>query len=344
MKSTTTVFFSFLLCLCACNTDKSSFLPGYSGNEGEMVVVMDQQLWDGPAGDSIAALLLKPMPGLPQVEAIVKTVFVSRENFSRIFQTHRNLLFVSINEENKAKPPISIEKNNFAKEQLVIKVSASSQQQLLEVFTDNYERILWNFHQQEINRLIERNAKFGDDEVNKTVQEVTGLSFTSQKDAYVAKKYGSLVWVRIERERPVGGYHHQISQGLLVWSMPYSDTASFLDTNIIAEMEGIMKQHVPGPADSSYMTISYRMQQPVVENISFNSSYAKEIRGLWRMHNAHMGGPFYLLTFLDETSGRQYFALGYAFAPQFDKLPLLREVEAMAKSLKPPSSSEGEGT
>src|SRR5690606_23637906 len=194
----------------------SSFLPGYTGNEGEMVVVMNQQLWDGTTGDSIAALLLRPLTGLPQIEPIMKTVFVSSSNFSRIFQTHRNLLFVSLTDGANTKPPVSIEKDNFAKEQLVVKVSASSQQQLLEVFTANFERILWNFHQQEINRLIERNAKFGDDEVNKTVQEVTGLSFTSQKDAYVAKKYGSLVWVRIERERPVGGYHHQISQGLLV--------------------------------------------------------------------------------------------------------------------------------
>ena len=59
-----------------------------------------------------------------------------------------------------------------------------------------------------------------------------------------------------------------------------------------------------------------------------------EIRGLWRMENDFMGGPFISLTCLDEKNNTLITAEGYVFAPQFDKLLYLHEVEAMVKSIK----------
>ena len=80
------------------------------------------------------------------------------------------------------------------------------------------------------------------------------------------------------------------------------------------------------------MTISDRMILPKTRYINFNGLTAKEIRGLWRMEGFIMGGPFYSLAFYNPNNGRQYMVEGYVYAPQFDKLKFIREIEAMVKS------------
>ena len=80
--------------------------------------------------------------------------------------------------------------------------------------------------------------------------------------------------------------------------------------------------------------LSNRFLQPWVMNSTFDEESAKEIRGLWRMEGYFMGGPFYTYSFFNPENRMQYMIDGYVYAPQFDKLPLLREVEAIAKSAK----------
>jgi hypothetical protein len=73
---------------------------------------------------------------------------------------------------------------------------------------------------------------------------------------------------------------------------------------------------------------------PSYEEFSFNGGFAAEVRGLWRMENDFMGGPYYSLTFYDEPNARLITVEGYAYAPYFDKRPYMREIEGIVKSVK----------
>jgi hypothetical protein len=79
---------------------------------------------------------------------------------------------------------------------------------------------------------------------------------------------------------------------------------------------------------------------PKTKFITFNDQAAKEIRGLFRMEGFIMGGPFYSLAFFNPENGRQYMVEGFVYAPQFDKLKFLREIEAMVRSAKPITTQE----
>jgi len=59
-----------------------------------------------------------------------------------------------------------------------------------------------------------------------------------------------------------------------------------------------------------------------------------EIRGLWRVENAFMGGPFVSLSTVDETRNRVVTVEGFVYAPKADKRNLMRQVEAVVYSLQ----------
>ena len=73
--------------------------------------------------------------------------------------------------------------------------------------------------------------------------------------------------------------------------------------------------------------------KPQSRELTFKGGYAVEMRGLWRMENHFMGGPFVSLSVLDPDGDNIIHAFGYVFAPNFNKREYLREVEAMIKSL-----------
>jgi hypothetical protein len=68
--------------------------------------------------------------------------------------------------------------------------------------------------------------------------------------------------------------------------------------------------------------------------IKHNGNYASEMRGLWRVENDFMGGPYVALSELDASNQRVINAFGFVYAPSKDKRNLLRQVEAMIYSLK----------
>ena len=73
---------------------------------------------------------------------------------------------------------------------------------------------------------------------------------------------------------------------------------------------------------------------PSYEEVVFNGKFASELRGLWRIENGYMGGPFYSLTTLDERSGELVTVEGYTYAPYFDKREYMREAESIVRSLQ----------
>jgi hypothetical protein len=89
------------------------------------------------------------------------------------------------------------------------------------------------------------------------------------------------------------------------------------------------------------MATERRIEQ-ISNFLEHNGNYASEIRGLWRVVNDFMGGPYISLAVLDAAKQRVIVAYGYVYAPSKDKRNLLRQVEAMVYSLKLNNQSEND--
>lgn len=81
---------------------------------------------------------------------------------------------------------------------------------------------------------------------------------------------------------------------------------------------------------------------PTFNIFEFKNNYAAEMRGLWRMENDFMGGPFVNLSVLDISNNRVIMLDGFVYAPRFDKRNYLRQVEAIIYSLELPDQAKND--
>jgi hypothetical protein len=100
-----------------------------------------------------------------------------------------------------------------------------------------------------------------------------------------------------------------------------------------------MKTHIEGGIEGSYMTTNRRIIQPEYRAINLNGRYVGELRGIWRMENGLMAGPFVCHIRLDELNQRVIFAEGFCYAPHDDKRTLIRNLEGVLYTLRLPSDN-----
>ena len=325
------LFIVILFCWSCNNGGTSSGLRGYTGVPNEVIVVMNNAEWKGALGDIVKKKLRESVFGLPQPEARFDLVNISASKFNNLFRPHRNLIIFEIDEKN---PGIEYKRNVWANGQLLIRISGKTKGDYIKIFNEHADELTNLIETQEINRLRNRNKKFGSKTLCDKIFDHYKYRLKLQKDAYIATEQEDVLWMRIERERPLGGYQHQISQGLIVYTYPYTDTLMFTKGRILAVRDSILKKYIPGGRPKSYMKTSHKLYEPAIREVSFKGMFAVETRGLWNMENDFMGGPFYSLTFFDEKNNRMITAEGYVFAPQFDKRNFLLEVEAIVKSIE----------
>ncbi len=331
---------AFFCVLCAstlflgCETDSSEFKPGYSGSYGELLVVVPQSIWDSPTGDSIFTLFNKPQFGLPQQESPFTVIHVKSEKFSSVLTSHRNVFYVDIEKKYTGQEPTYVlQKNKWAKGQVVVEFTAPNSSSFIELLTKDIGHITGLFANAELNRLMLKNKKFGSKELNTQILEKQGLKLFVQKDMRVEKNKDGVLWLRLEREMPKGGYQHQISQGILVFKQPYTSKMQFLDTNIRVTIDSILKAEIPGPNVGDYMGVADTYIRPDYRESNFKNNFAKSAVGLWEMKGNFFGGPFYELTILHPNKQEIVYVYGYVFAPQFNKREYLREVKAVMHSI-----------
>ncbi len=96
-----------------------------------------------------------------------------------------------------------------------------------------------------------------------------------------------------------------------------------------------MKANIPGSKEGMYMmTDSLRTD---VRPINVQGDYTLEARGLWRMKNDFMGGPFVSHTRLDKANNRIITAEVFVYSPDKMKRNLIRMMEASLYTLKLPN-------
>ncbi len=65
-----------------------------------------------------------------------------------------------------------------------------------------------------------------------------------------------------------------------------------------------------------------------------NDSYLAEMKGLWKLEKAFMGGPYLSHTMLDEKNNRVVTVEGFVYAPSLDKRNYVRELEAIIQTFE----------
>lgn len=320
----TILFMVFTILLTACNSEREPMLPNITGKAGEVVVVAGGNQWENEVGQIFRETLGADVEVLPQSEPMFNLVNIPWPSFTNIFKTHRNLVLISINTgESKAK--MIVRRNVWAKPQTAIEIIAPSDTSLVSFLRSQTDRISDHFLIAERNRITDNYRRYEKSEISQSLLKNHQLSLIFPAGYTLNVDSGNFVW--ISNETPA------TSQGVLVYYYDYSDPETFTPENLLQKRNSLLQRNIPGPIKNSYMTTEMAVSVVFSEFLMKDKYYA-ELRGLWRVENDFMGGPFVSLSTLDEKRNRVITVEGYVYAPNTSKRNLLRQVEAILYTLE----------
>ena len=341
---------SALLLLASCESSKkSSMKPPAGGDKGEMILVMDSVKWKGKLGDKIKSLFKQKVPGLPQNEPLYTVRYIEPHSFKGLLRHHRNIVIVTTFDQKtvgslklqrnftkesvrklKATPDLFwlVKKDEYARNQVVMHIFSNDERTLVQHIDKNFQSLQQYFNTVEKNRLLASFRKIrGNEKLMQQLSAKHGFSFELLKGYKVVRDTTRFLWLRFPEAN--------IDKNLFFTYQPYLDENQFTLENIIAWRNKIGKAYLTDPEHLNRYIITETLT-PVLEKVTtINGSYAKELRGLWRIKTRFVGGAFRAYVFVDQTRNRIYYTEGFAIAPGTEKREIMRELAAVLTTFKP---------
>ena len=308
----------------SCDQGSTVIHKNITGKAGEMVVVISKDNWEGVPGQTIRDVLAQPQVGLPQEEPIFNLVNVPHEAFKDIFKTTRNIIQTRIS-SNVEKSGVTMTDDIWAYPQATVQISAKNPEEFVTVFNENKDKILAYFLSAERERNTMNYNKIYEKAIYNTLDQDFGITMKVPPGFRIVKKEKNFIWIQYDTP--------EIFQGIIIYTYPYVSDSAFTESYQLPIRDSLLKKFVDGPTEGSYMGTEHRIEQ-IFNATKHYGNYATEMRGLWRLHNDFMGGPYVSLSVLDLANQRVINAYGFVYAPSKEKRNLLRQVEAMVYSLQ----------
>ena len=322
-------FFSIIAVLAtvliSCDND-AVIRKKISGKPGDLIVVIPQETWDGHVGEAMKKVLMQPQIGLPQREPIFSVFDVPPIAFKNIFQSNRNIIYTRISPTLDSSR-VEFKSDVWAWPQSVVNIFARNSTEFIELFNKNSDNIVAYMLRSERERLQRNNANFPEKGLVNLFKTKFDIELDVPTGFKIAKEKDNFLWVRYDTP--------EITQSIVAYTFPYTSDSTFTNNYLLSMRDEALKE-VEGSLAGSYMITEQQLFDPLFQIFKFKNNYAAEIRGLWKVEKDFMGGPFINLAVLDEANNRVVVIDGFVYAPTKDKRNFLRQVEAIAYSLRFP--------
>ncbi len=296
------------------------------GTSEILVVTQNDEQWNGRIGDSIRHFFLDYQYGLPQPESRNDVAHINAAGFSEMFHKHKNIIEVEIN-PNTEKAVAETSENLWAEPQRYVKITAPDITSWVELFDRQKEVYQQWFDKVERERILNVFRPTVDNNISNAIAQRFGFTMVVPQGFYIAKDEPDFMWIRKELERS--------SACLVLYQTPYKDTIQFGTPSLVAMRDMMLQRYIPGPLEGSYMATETEFVPPLVTNVKdFPAGYTMEMRGMWRVVNDFMGGPFVSYTFADGRTGNLVTVEGYYYEPNQKKRNQLLQLEAILYSMK----------
>lgn len=333
-KITHSLLFLFALStVFSCKPDENALLPKISGAAGEVLLIIDNEKWESSAGEKFNEILTQVQPALPQPEPFFRLLHTSPAGFTNIFRVHRNIIFAKIGSEFQ-EPKITIQKDQWATPQLVINVQAPNEAEFISLLEESGDQIVDRINQGERERLMDYFKSYQVPAIYNKLKKNHQITLAIPKGYEIATDTTNFIWISSESAQPgQSRYAFYSQQSILIYYYDYRDTNTFTIDYLVNKRNEFLKKYIPGPNPNSYMATE-DLLPPIFDEFELNGRYFAEVRGLWKLENGAMGGPFVSLSTVDEERNRVVTVEGFVFAAGLDKREFLRQVESILYTLK----------
>jgi hypothetical protein len=325
------VFF-FLIGLASCNNDSNNrglspgggmLLPNVSGTAGEVLVVMDNFNWKNKSGEIIRKTLEQEYPALTQPEPLFDLIHITAGAFDNIFQIHRTVLMVTVDQEVK-EPDLRYNENVWARPQLVVRMEAPDSYALEELLKKENENILRNILSYDRKRIQDVYNDSKDPEIRNIVSNFN-ISLAIPRGYNIDLQNDEFASFSIETAKT--------SQVLFVYQYPLEGQAELQTDDIISKRNEFLRKYTRGTRADSYITTT-ELFPPQTYDIVKDGHEFVELRGWWELHNGYMGGPFVSHSTIDKKRNKVVVVEGYVYNPNNRKRNMMRQLEAIIYSMK----------
>jgi hypothetical protein len=215
----------------------------------------------------------------------------------------------------------------WAKNQLVVILTAPTLEELENKIQENGSDILYSFQKVSDSRLQQSlyDARYEKKDIEGRFLKQYGWVIYVHSDLQVAqdKPEDNFVWLRTppgsDRERWI--FVHWIDNA----SPEYLN-----EDSIKAIRNRLTQKYYCTSDDSGYVVIAE--DYFTTSEVNFNNRYALFTQGLWDLNIKGMGGPFINYIFFDEKTNRLYMLDGAVFAPKYYKRNLIQQTDVVLQS------------
>ncbi len=327
---------SLLLFSCGSEQEKI-FLPSI-GEIDELLIVAQDQLWKGDVGKHLRSTFQQSYPVLPQPESSFKLRHRNYGQFKNkllkrlstiillsTLDKPRNAFATFFNEEEynklaERKQGYLALKNRWAKPQLVVLVFARNEAELLSLLQKDQDNIMDLIYDSEAGRLQTKLKLAGSNrKLEKRLKEHLGIQMFVPGDYVLSIGNDTMAWFR--KDDVDQSINILIHIGPLVTEDPVTYRNKILKRLISSEIQGSFIK-----TD----TLVYKLMTTTVE---LGGRPATLTKGLWRMQQDFMGGPFVNYLLRDEKRDRLVMIEGFVYAPKLKKRPLMRQVAHLLNNI-----------
>ena len=316
-------YFSLFFLISSCIGEGNIILPSYTGAINEVVIVIDEPLWEGACGDSLRQSFSTEVLGLSWGETLFDIIQINKKSFSRIFRTHRNLLIVQKGQQSK----VYFDNRTYAQNQWLCIVEYQTIADLQKLLGQYAPIMAYQIAQKEQQRYMKISPPRRQFEA---LSKGFNLNFGIPSDYKLVLDTTSFRWLEFN---PLD---REIIKGIFVYEYPSINT--FNSQTILSARDSVLQKYVFGSSDGSYMTTE-NLYPPHISIHTINMLEVLKVRGLWKMQNGFMGGPFISNFINDKLNDRVLVIEGFLFNPGEEKRNSLQELEWLISDFKIQSSN-----
>ena len=329
MKHTTTTLLAIVSLLLAvgCRVESSPEARTTAGKDYQVVVLCDNDIWEGDLADAVCDLLEEDIPGLVRPEGYFDIAKQTPSSEATEFDKKYGIvLSLKVSPSNEA-PSYRVATNTYAQPQIIVTIEASTPEQAAQFIWANAEElreVMLASEREEYLKGAERKpAKLLMEDFTKA----TGYTMLIPANFSKANPADeSLTWY-------IRDYKNK-AQYIFAFTTEYNAEAGIQSASadivnaINAKFNTISSKDVTG----SHMQVNtYR---DIVANIvEVNNYNLLELRGCWEVSTDYMGGSFVAYTIFNPETSTATVIVFALYAPEDNQRNLMHQLEDLIYTL-----------
>lgn len=327
-NSTILIVLASLLIFTGCRVESAPEPKTTIGSDYQVMVICDDDIWDGDLAMAVCDLLETDIPGLVRPEGYFNIVKQVDPLSATDMDKRYGIIFKVELSAASVEPKYSITNDIYARPQIILTLTAANIEQAIGyIYT----------HADELREVMNESER------NEAIKAANGKPAKQLMDDFAKSTgYNMLIPHSFSKANPadeeltwyIRDYANK-AQYIFAFTTDYDPEVSIEDESatIANAINNKFNTISSKGASGSYMQISpYR--EIVADVLNINGRPMLELRGCWEVENDYMGGSFTAYTIFDAETSRATVVVFAIYAPEDTQRNLMRELECLIYTLE----------